>query len=66
MSLALNHFPKLAGTAAGLAGSIQAFIAFASTSILASLLYMGVVSMSVIIVLMSLGGLVVYRMNVKS
>ncbi|MGA2655330.1 MAG: Bcr/CflA family efflux MFS transporter [Gammaproteobacteria bacterium] len=65
MSLALNCFPELAGTSAGLAGSLQAFIAFVSTSILAALLFMGVVSMSVIIVLMALAGLLVYRNGVR-
>ncbi len=63
MSLALNYLPALAGTAAGLAGSVQAFIAFVSTSILASLLFMGVVSMSVIIVLMAIGGLLFFKFS---
>ncbi len=66
MTIALNQFPKLAGTAAGLAGSIQAFIAFASTSILSTLLFMGVISMSIVIILMSLGGLFYFRSKIKS
>ncbi|MFA6036508.1 MAG: Bcr/CflA family efflux MFS transporter [Legionellales bacterium] len=63
MSMALNYFPQLAGTAAGLAGSIQAFIAFTSTSILAMLLFLGVVSMSVTIVLMAITGLLFFKFS---
>jgi Bcr/CflA subfamily drug resistance transporter len=66
MSIALNHFPQLAGTAAGLAGSIQAFIAFVSTSLLAMLLFLGVISMSIMIVLMAVGGLLYFRSCLKS
>lgn len=65
MSIALNHFPELAGTAAGLAGSIQAFIAFISTSILATLLFLGVISMSVFIVILAITGLTYFLANVR-
>lgn len=66
MSLALNHFPKLAGSAAGLAGSMQALIAFVGTSLLSLVLFLGVISMSIMIVLLSVGGLLVFRKLVKS
>ncbi|HLF67412.1 MAG TPA: Bcr/CflA family efflux MFS transporter [Gammaproteobacteria bacterium] len=66
MTLALNHFPALAGTAAGLAGSIQAFCAFFTTSILAALLFTGVISLSVMIVLLAFSAWLCFRLLVRS
>lgn len=65
MSLALNEFPQLAGTAAGLAGSLQAFTAFFTTSVLAALLFMGVISMSIMIMLLAVFGALCFRVCVR-
>lgn len=66
MNLALSRFPELAGIAAGLAGSIQAFTAFMSTSILATILWMGAITMPVMIVILSLFSVLCYRAAAKS
>ncbi len=66
MTMALNHFPKLAGTAAGLAGSIQAFCAFFTTSILSLLLFTGIISLSVMIVLLAFSSWLCFRLLVRA
>jgi Bcr/CflA subfamily drug resistance transporter len=66
MSLALNKFPQLAGTAAGLSGSIQAFTAFATTSIVSALLFAGIISLSVMIVVLAIAGGICFLTLVKS
>ena len=53
MAIALNKFPKIAGTAAGLSGFLQAAVAFIASSIVASLSHWGLLAMGSMILILS-------------